>query len=101
MIVLHASFPVDPDRRDEALDLIDGLVDRSRREPGTIEYRATTDLQDPNVVRFVERYEDAEAFESHAETDHFRAFEEAVPDLLAGEPEVLRFDVEEATELEL
>ncbi|OYR44142.1 MULTISPECIES: hypothetical protein [unclassified Halorubrum] len=35
------------------------------------------------------------------ETDHFREFEAALPDLLAGEPEVTRFEVDSATEMEL
>lgn len=59
------------------------------------------DLPESDTVRFVERYEDADAFEAHTETEHFGAFEAALPDLLAGEPEVLRFEVESATELEL
>ena len=101
MIVLHAAFPIDPDRREEAIDLAETLVEESNQETGTIEYRATTDVTDENTIRFFERYEDAEAFESHTETDHFRNFEAALPDLLAGEPEVLRFDVEESTELDL
>lgn len=101
MIVLHASFPIDPDRRDEALELVDDLVEQSQAEDGMIEYRATTDVQDPNVIRFFEQYEDAEAFESHTETAHFQEFEAALPDLLAGEPEVIQFDVDSATELEL
>lgn len=101
MIVIHAAFPIDPDRRDEALDLVDDLVEASNREDGMIEYRATTDVRDPNVIRFIERYEDAAAFESHTQTDHFQAFEERLPDLLAGEPEVVRFEVDDATELDL
>jgi quinol monooxygenase YgiN len=101
MIVLHAAFPIDPDGREEALDLAETLVEKSNQETGTIEYRATTDVADENTLRFFERYEDAEAFEAHTETDHFRNFEAALPDLLAGEPEVLRFDVEESTELDL
>ncbi|MFD1569673.1 putative quinol monooxygenase [Halorubrum laminariae] len=99
MIVLHASFPIDPDRRDEALELVDDLVDQS--QAGMIDYRATTDLQNPNVIRFFEQYEDADAFESHTETEHFQEFEAALPDLLDGEPEVIQFDVDSATELEL
>jgi quinol monooxygenase YgiN len=101
MIVLHAVFPLDPDKRDEALDLIAELAEKSRAEPGMIEYRPTTDVDDPNVVRFFERYEDEAAFEAHSKTDHFQAFEAALPDLLAGEPEVTRFEVESADELEL
>lgn len=101
MIVLHASFPIDPDRREEALDLIDELVEESQNEAGMIDYRATTDLQDPNVVRFFEQYEDEAAFEAHTQTSHFREFEAAIPDLLAGEPDVRKFDVDSATELDL
>ena len=101
MIVLHAEFPLDPGSRDEALDLIADLVEQSQAEDGMIDYRAATDVSDPNLVRFTEQYEDAAAFAAHSETDHYQEFEEALPDLLAGEPRVLRFDVDSATELEL
>jgi quinol monooxygenase YgiN len=46
MIVLHASFPIDPDKREEALDLIEDLVEQSQAEEGMIDYRATTDVND-------------------------------------------------------
>lgn len=101
MIVLHASFPIDPSKRDEALELIDSLVEASNREDGMVEYRATADVQDENTIRFFERYEDEAAFRHHSQTDHFQAFEERLPDLLAGQPAVHRFDVSEATELEV
>jgi quinol monooxygenase YgiN len=101
MLVIHATFPIDSDAREEALELAAELVEQSNQEPGAIEYRAAVDVQDENVIRFIERYEDAEAFASHAETEHFQAFEERLPDLLAGEPEVMQFEVSDATELEL
>jgi len=101
MIVIHAAFPLDPATRDEALDLIEDLVEQSQQEAGTIDYRAATDVSDPNLVRFFEQYEDAAAFEAHSQSDHFQEFEEQLPDLLAGEPEVRRFEVDSATELEL
>jgi quinol monooxygenase YgiN len=101
MIVLHAAFPIDPEKRDEALDLIADLAEESRAEPGMIDYRPTTDVGDPNLIRFFERYEDEAAFEAHSQTDHFREFAAALPDLLAGEPEVTRFEVESASEVEL
>lgn len=101
MIVIHAAFPIASEKRDEALDQIEALVEQSQAEDGMIEYRATTDVTDPNVVRFFEQYEDAEAFEAHTQTEHFQAFEAALPELLAGDPEVLRFDVDSASELDL
>ena len=101
MIVLHASFPIEPDRFDEALELVDDLVEESNRESGVIDYRAATDVRDEHTIRFFEQYRDVEAFESHGRTDHFRAFEEELPNLLAGDPEVRQFEVSEATELDL
>jgi quinol monooxygenase YgiN len=101
MIVLHAAFPIDPEKRDEALELADTLVERSNEESGMIDYRATTDIRDENTIRFFERYEDADAFEAHTRTDHFQRFEEKLPELLAGKPEVTRFEVSDATQLEL
>lgn len=101
MIVLHAVFPIDPKKLDKALELAEDMVEKSNQEPGMIEYRATTDVLDENVIRFFEQYEDAEAFTSHTETEHFQNFEEQLPDLLAGEPEVIQFQVSETTELEL
>ena len=93
MLVVHATFPIDPDARDEALDHIKTLAEASRAEAGVIDYRVGADIDDPNVFRFLERYED--------ETDYFQSFEAALPDLLAGDPDVMRFDVESASEVEL
>ena len=101
MIVLHARFPVDPDRRDEALELVETLVEQSNREEGMLEYRAAIDVEDENTIRFFEQYDDEDALEAHNQTEHFRAFEEKLPELLAGEPEVVQFEVSDSTELEL
>ena len=101
MIVLYASFPIDPDKCEDALDLIEDLVEQSQAEDGMIDYRATTDVNDPNVVRFFEQYADEAAFEAHTQTDHFQEFEAALPDLLDGEPEIIQFEVDSATELDL
>jgi quinol monooxygenase YgiN len=101
MLVVHATFPLAPEKRDEALEHVETLVEQSRAEPGVLDYRAAVDVTDPNVVRITERYEDAGAFEAHSETEHFGAFEAALPDLLGGEPTVHQFEVSSMTELEL
>ncbi|SIS13576.1 putative quinol monooxygenase [Natronorubrum thiooxidans] len=101
MLVIHATFPIDPDSRDEALELVQDLAEHSRKEDGIVDYRVTTDVENSNVFRFFERYEDEAAFGVHAETDHFAAFEAVLPELLSGEPEVTRFDIESASPVEL
>ncbi|MCT9096036.1 putative quinol monooxygenase [Haloarchaeobius sp. HME9146] len=101
MLVIHAVFPIDPDRRDEALEQFQTLAEQSRAEEGAIDYRVTTNIERPNEIRVFEQYEDEAAFGAHAESDHFKKLEAALPDLLAGEPSVTRFDVDSATELEV
>jgi quinol monooxygenase YgiN len=101
MLVVQATFPIDPAHRDEALELIRELVASSRAEDGVLEYRVATDIDDENRFRFFERYEDEAAFEAHGETDHVERFAAALPELLGGEPEVTRFDVDAATDVEL
>ncbi len=101
MIVLHATVPLEAEHREDALAAIEDLVVASRAEAGTIDYRATTDVEDPSTVRFFEQYENGEALEAHLETDHYREFAAALPEWLAGDPDVRRFDVSEARELDL
>ncbi|MGB9966037.1 putative quinol monooxygenase [Halobacterium hubeiense] len=101
MIVLHASFPIDPEHREDALDLAEHLVEQSNREDGVIDYRAAVDVQDDNTIRFFEQYEDEAALEAHEDSDHFQRLEAELPDVLAGEPDVRKFEVSDATELEL
>ncbi|WP_338045786.1 putative quinol monooxygenase [Natronorubrum tibetense] len=44
-------------------------------------------------MRFFEQYVNTEAFEAHTQTTHSQEFEAALQDFLAGEPEVIQFDV--------
>ncbi|WP_440989636.1 putative quinol monooxygenase [Haloarchaeobius baliensis] len=94
MYVVLTSVPIDPDRREEALELFADLAERSRAEPGTVAYDATVDVSDRNVVRFVERYEDAEAAEAHTETEHYERFVDRLPEFVAGEMETTQFAVD-------
>ncbi|ELZ21135.1 Antibiotic biosynthesis monooxygenase [Halosimplex carlsbadense 2-9-1] len=101
MVIIYATFPIDPQHREEATELMRELAEQSRSEDGVIEYRVGADIEDPNTFRFFERYEDEAAFGAHAETEHFEEFESALPDVLAGEPTVTRFDIDSVADLEL
>lgn len=92
MIVIHTTIPLDPTRRDEAMDRIAALVDHTRSEDGTVRYRATRDLSEPDTVRFFEQYEDAAAARAHTESEPYRRFVEALPDVVDGDIETLQFE---------
>lgn len=99
VLVVRATFPIDPDAPEEALDRMKTLAERSRAEDGVIDYRVGADIEDPDAFRFLVRCEGEDALVAHTEADHFQSFEAAPPDLLAGEPEVLQFGVSSSTAL--
>jgi quinol monooxygenase YgiN len=109
VIVVHTSIPIDPECYDEAIELIEDLTERSRREEGAVRYRATTDITDPYTIRFFEQYEDEAAVQAHTETEYYREFNDRLPGLVDGHietiqfvtdepPETYRFDAEELTQ---
>lgn len=99
MIVLNATIPVDPDSREQAIDAATTLAQASREEEGVVDYRVTADLEDENVVRIFEQYEDEAAVDAHMESDHFLAFQGQVPEFAGGEVELYRFDVSEKSQM--
>ena len=99
MLIIHATMELDPDRRDEALDVVADLAAASREEPGVIHYTIAEDVESPGTLQFVERYENRDALAAHQETDHYQAFDGRRDELLNGDADVTLFDVADATEL--
>ena len=98
MIVIQTAIPIDPDERERALDAIADLAERSRAEDGALAYRATTDVEEPNVVRFFEQYEDVSALRAHVETDHYEAWTERLPNFVDGRMETTQFELDDPPE---
>jgi (4S)-4-hydroxy-5-phosphonooxypentane-2,3-dione isomerase len=94
-------------RRDEALaqsarpyvkavdvDIVPGQVDNylaalqengdaSVHEPGCRDFIITVSQKDPNHVFIFEVYDDAAAFETHRQTDHFKKYAATTKDMIA------------------
>ncbi len=63
------------------------LAGPSRAEPGILQYQPHRDPENPNVFFFYEQYTDADAYQAHVDSEHFKAhgFGEAIPLLEARE----------------
>ncbi|WP_455639901.1 putative quinol monooxygenase [Parabacteroides sp.] len=59
------------------------LVEATRQEAGNISYNLYQSPFDPQSFIFYEEYKDDDAFNFHANSDHFKAFANAIPDMLA------------------
>lgn len=93
MIVIHSEVPVEPESRAEAVELLEEIAARSRAEPGVINYRVTSDLEDPNTLRIIERYENKDAADSHESSDHVAEFQRAMEPHLADDAELTIHEV--------
>lgn len=65
VIVVLASYRVNPEDRDEFVAARREQIERTRAEDGCIEYRMTLDGLDPGLVVLVERWRDDAALAAH------------------------------------
>lgn len=93
MIVVSGRFPIRPDQRDRAVEGALKMSEASEAEPGCQTYRFSTDLADPNVFHLFECWETDEAIDTHASSAHMAEFMKLAADVLAGAPQVTRYEV--------
>ena len=101
MMVVKATIPLNPDAREEALELMSEVSAKSREEDGIVDYRISVDVDDPNLVRVFEHYENEDVFASHMQKEHTQELVGQLPEFVGGEVEAIRFDVESVSELEM
>ena len=93
MIIVHGTFPVKSQLRDNALDLMRQMASASRAEEGCISYEFYVGLTDPNTLLLFQEWESVDALQGHFETDHMEEFLRALPNVLDGEVATRRYEV--------
>ena len=99
MIIVHGTFPVKSERRDDALGLMRRMAIASRAEPGCISYEFYIALSDPNTLLLFQEWESVDALQGHFDTDHMEEFLKVLPDVLDGEVTTRRYEVRSTSEM--
>ena len=73
MIVIVAKNIVKPEKVDEFLELTKPLITESNNEKGCIEYELYRDMENSNVLTFVEKWVDKAAIDAHNSSPHFES----------------------------
>ena len=84
-----AVLEVRPDGKDAMETAVRACVSASRDEEGCLMYAGHWDHSDPNRVVFVEHWTSQAALDEHATRPHFKAFIDAIGDLVQGQPDIL------------
>ncbi len=93
MIIVHGTFPVKSEVREDALDLMRQMAVASREEEGCISYEFYVGLSDPNTLLLFQEWESVDALQGHFETDHMEDFLRVLPNVLDGEVATRRYEV--------
>ena len=99
MIIVHGTFPVKSERRDEALQLMRRMAIASRAEVGCISYEFYIALSDPNTLLLFQEWDSVDSLQGHFDTEHMEEFLRELPEVLNGEVTTRRYEVRSTSEL--
>ena len=93
MIIQLVRVSIQPDRREQWLELVKENVAQSRSEDGCERYEICEDIESPNTYVLVERWRDLDAQYEHFRNPKFGELMGALGEVLAGPPEVSLHEV--------
>lgn len=99
MIIVHGTFPVKTERRDEALQLMRRMAIASRAEVGCISYEFYIALSDPNTLLLFQEWDSVDSLQGHFDTDHMEEFLRDLPEVLDGDVMTRRYEVRSTSEM--
>ncbi|MED1204170.1 putative quinol monooxygenase [Heyndrickxia acidicola] len=82
MIIIHAYFKVNPQNRNEFLELAEMVTNSSQAEDGNISYQYYEAPEGTNHFLFLEKWKDEKAIQEHEQTSHFKSFVKEVEKLI-------------------
>lgn len=71
------------------------LLPRSRGDDGCVSYDFARDIENPDLIRFTERWRDMASFGAHNAQPHMAEFQAAAGPCLAGAPEIVVYEANE------
>lgn len=88
MITIIAKSIIKEGKIEEFKALAKELIDESRKEEGCISYNLNKDLNNENVLTFIEEWKSKEAIQSHNCSAHFTRIVPKLGELREKKPEV-------------
>ncbi|AQS88502.1 antibiotic biosynthesis monooxygenase [Neoasaia chiangmaiensis NBRC 101099] len=90
---LTATLHARPEKREELQALLETFIDKSRSEPGCLEYHLQVSSDDPLVFMFYENWVERGDLDRHMALDYQQAWFKRQPELLAKPAEMRFFDM--------
>ena len=78
MIKVVAKNRIKQGSMDEVLNMLDEMIELTRKEDGCIKYELFKNMNDSNVITFIEEWENMDKLNAHINSDHFKRIIPAV-----------------------
>lgn len=101
MLVVHGTFPIKPEAVGDLHAALGPLQAATRQEPGCQFYDWAQSVETPGVFYSVEVWNARADLDAHMATDHVATALTGLPDMLAGQPQLVGFDGGERLDLPL
>ena len=88
MITIVAKSVIKEGKKEEFMALTKELIEKSRAEVGCLAYDLYEDIKNPNVVAFIERWQDMKTIAAHNKSPHFTSIVPKLGGLREGEMEI-------------
>ncbi|KYD05458.1 antibiotic biosynthesis monooxygenase [Heyndrickxia sporothermodurans] len=92
MIIVHATFQINPAKENLFLEEIQPLIAASREENGNISYGLQKDVENEHVFLMIEIWQDMQAVASHNSSDHFTKFVAKAKDFLTAPLDIKAYE---------
>ena len=99
MLVVHGTFPIKPEATGDLRAAVGPLTEATRAEAGCVFYEWAESVETPGTFYSVEVWQARENLDAHMTTEHVKAALAGLPDMLAGQPNLVGFDGGERIDL--
>lgn len=99
MLIIAGEFKMQPGTRDEFFDAVAPMVEATLTEPGCRAYAFTPDLDDDDLIRLWELWDDEEALAGHFASAHMAAWRERAAALPLISRDVSKYTISDVSPL--
>lgn len=83
-------FSIKNGQNEAFLKVMSTVIERTRKEPGNLQYELCVDEANPQRYFLIEKYQDRAAYEFHTQQPHLQNLRDSLAEVLSAPAEVLR-----------
>jgi quinol monooxygenase YgiN len=96
MITVTAKITAKSGEKNKIISKSRDLIESTRLESGCISYNLYASTEDENTLLMFEQWENRDVLDLHMQTEHFKAFNASIENILENEVDIAVYSVDKA-----